>query len=90
MDNNKSIGPFNIPVPLLKILKTHIAPLSSSFINDSFVWGTFPNKLKLAKVTPVFKNGSRQDKDNYRSISVLSIFIVKYLKKPCISALKLS
>ena len=75
MDNNKSTGPFSIPVPLLKIPKTHIAPLLSSLINDSFLFGTrFPNKLKLAKVTPVFKKGSRQDKDNYRPISVLSIF----------------
>ena len=74
MDNNKTTGLFSIPVPLLKILKTHIAPLLSSLINDSFLCGTFPNKLKLAKVTPVFKKGSRQDKDNYRPISVLSIF----------------
>ena len=36
--------------------------------------GIFPYKLKLAKVTPVFKRGSRQDNDNYRPISVLSIF----------------
>jgi len=43
-------------------------------INDSFLCGTFPNKLKLAKVTRFFKKGSRQDKDNYRPISVLSIF----------------
>ena len=28
----------------------------------------------MAKVTPVFKKGSRQDKDNYRPISVLPIF----------------
>ena len=28
----------------------------------------------MAKVTPVFKKGSRQDKDYYRPISVLSIF----------------
>ena len=27
MDNNKSIGPCSIPVPLLKILKTHISHL---------------------------------------------------------------
>ena len=74
MDNNKSIGPYSIPVPLLKILKTHISPLISSLINDSFLCGIFPRKLKLAKVTPVFKKGFRQDKDNYRPISVLSIF----------------
>ena len=74
MDNNKSIGPYSIPFPLLKILKTHISPLISALINDSFLCGIFPSKPKLAKVTPVFKKGSRQDKDNYRPISVLSIF----------------
>ena len=72
MDNNKSIGPYSIPVPLLRILKTHISPLISSLINDPFLCCIFPSKL--AKVTPVFKKGSRQDKDNYRPISVLSIF----------------
>ena len=54
-------------------LKTHISPLISSLINDSFLCGIFPSKLKLAKVTPLFKKGSRQDKDNNRAISVLSI-----------------
>ena len=64
----------NISVPLLKILKTHISPLISSLINDSFLCGIFPSKLKWANVIPVFKKGSRQDKDNYRLISVLSTF----------------
>ena len=54
-------------------LKTHISPLISSLINDSFLCGIFPSKLNLAKVTPLFMKGSRQDKDNNRAISVLSI-----------------
>ena len=74
LDNNKSIGPFSIQVPLLKILKTRIAPLLSSLVNDSFLRGIFPNKLNLAKVIPAFKKGSRRDKDNYRPISVPSVF----------------
>ena len=43
-------------------------------VNESLLCGIFPEKLKLAKVTPVFKKGSTQDKDNYRPISVLSVF----------------
>ena len=62
MDNNKSIHRYSIPFPLLKILRL-ISPLTciSSLINDSFLCGIFLSKLKLAKVTPVFKKGSRQD-----------------------------
>ena len=61
MDNNKSTGPYSIPVPLLKILKTHISPVISSLINDSFLCGIFPSELKLAKVTPVFRKGHNSD-----------------------------
>ena len=36
--------------------------------------GVFPSKLKIAKVTPIFKNGCRYTAPNYRPISVLSPF----------------
>ena len=31
----------------------------------------FPDRLKLADVSPVFKNGDRNDKLNYRPVSIL-------------------
>ena len=34
----------------------------------------FPKKLKTAKVTPIFKSGSKEKTNNYRPISVLSPF----------------
>ena len=43
-------------------------------INESFVRGIFPDKLKIAKVIPVFKKGLTTKKSNYRPISLLSIF----------------
>ena len=74
MDSAKSIGQYNIPLPLLNILKVHIAPILSCLVNESLLCGIFPKKIKLAKVTPVFKKGSTQNRDNYRPISVLSVF----------------
>ena len=51
-----------------------------------FFCGIFPSKLKLAKVTPVFKKGSGQDNDNYWPISVLSMFS-KILEKAMLKRL---
>ena len=43
------------------------------FINQSLSTGIFPNKLKIAKVTPTFKKDSKKLIQNYRSISVLPV-----------------
>ena len=42
-----------------------------NLINKSFSYGLFPKCLKDARVSPLFKSGSKINKDNYRSISVL-------------------
>ena len=42
--------------------------------NNSILQGTFPGKLKLAKVVPVYKSDDATDPNNYRPISLLSIF----------------
>ena len=67
-------GPNSIPVKLLKILDPHISVQLSQIINDSFQNGTFPEKLKIAKVIPIFKKGDASKNSNYRPISLLSIF----------------
>ena len=42
--------------------------------NLSFLNGIFPDSLKIAKVTPVYKAGDSSDLGNYRPISVLPCF----------------
>ena len=74
LKNSKSSGPNSIPIKLMKILDPHISIDLSSLINESFETGIFPNKLKIAKVIPVFKKGLITKKSNYRPISLLSIF----------------
>jgi hypothetical protein len=41
-------------------------------INESFAHGIFPESLKVAKVTPIFKSGPKEHCTNYRPISLLS------------------
>ena len=36
--------------------------------------GTFPDSLKIAKVTPIFKSGAKDNVSNYRPISILPVF----------------
>ena len=40
----------------------------------SFVTGVYPELLKIVKVIPIHKGGSTHDVNNYRLISLLSIF----------------
>ena len=74
MDASKSSSPYGVPVTILKTIRDYISEPLAFLVNDSFASGNFPEKLTLARITPVFKKGSRFDKDNYRPISVLSNF----------------
>ena len=49
------------------------APLKHIF-DLSFENGIFPDSLKIAKVTPVYKSGDNSSLSNYRPISVLPCF----------------
>ena len=60
-----------ISVSIFKSCSAKILEPLVKIINDSFVSGVFPDQLKIARVTPIFKNGSRTDPYNYRPISSL-------------------
>ena len=49
-------------------------------INKSFHQGVFPNELKIARVTPIYKEGQKSEVNNYRPISLLSCFSKIYEK----------
>ena len=60
-------------VRLQKLINVIMTPLLH-ICNLSFAYGVFPNKMKTAKVFPVFKKGNRLDMQNYRPISILPQF----------------
>ena len=74
LDGNKSSGPSSIPVKLLKIALPMIINPLCKLINHSFTTGIFPDAVKISKVIHIHKGGSMQDVNNYRPISLLSIF----------------
>ena len=70
----KAVGPYSIPISLLKILSSHTTKPLCTITNDSFSSGGFPDRLKLAKVIPLHKKGATDFPSNYRPTSLLSIF----------------
>ena len=54
-----------------KIIPEIKAPLTI-IINQTLKTGIFPDKLKIAKVLPLFKKGDKTVFTNYRPISLLS------------------
>ena len=71
---NKSTGPQSIPIKLLKLIPDLILVPQCKIINHSFQIGVFPDALKLGEVIPIHKGGSTEELNNYRPISLLSIF----------------
>ena len=71
IDVSKATGLDKIPIRFLKIATEVVAPSLTGIFNQSLVTGIFPSDWKMAKVSPIFKNGSKSDLNNYRPISVI-------------------
>ena len=74
LKSSKATGPYSIPMTILKLLKTFISKPLECIFNCSLLTGVVPNKFKIASVIPIFKKASHMIVNNYRPISLLSIF----------------
>ena len=81
LKNGKANGMSMIPNKILKSAKDIISESLTDIFNASLESNTFPDDLKVAKVTPIFGNGERNDLQNYRPISVLCT-VARVLEKP--------
>ena len=61
----------SIPNKILKKSVCIISPVLKDIINQAFDSGLFPDKLKLAQITPIPKNGNGKDVMDFRPISIL-------------------
>ena len=72
--NKDSAGIDGMSTKFLKRISEEIAQPLSYIINQSLFSGIFPDRLKIAKVIPLYKNNdeSEQNFQNYRPISLLT------------------
>ena len=74
LNSSKAVGPFSIPIYLLKLLKTYFTTPLETIFNLSFNSGCVPDHFKIANVIPIHKKDSVTCLNNYRPISLISIF----------------
>lgn len=70
---NTSSGLDGINTKCIRCVKDTIVDELAKCINQCLEKGVFPNSLKIAKVSPIYKSGSKLDPGNYRPISVLPV-----------------
>ena len=87
MKNSFSEGVDNISIlPLKESIDLLAAPLAY-ICNSSFSEGKFPDKLKIAKILPVYKSDDKSSFTNYRPISILPCFFQSFREALSLQAL---
>ena len=73
LDPQKSVsGPF--PSKVVRMVADIISLPIAQCINSAIKFSKFPQSLKLADISPIFKKGDKFLKENYRPISILPSF----------------
>ena len=72
LKTSNSSGPDEITSSFVKISAPILLPALDKIFNLSLSSGTYPHKLKVAKVIPIHKKGDQTSVNNYRPISILN------------------
>ena len=80
MDTKKAVPQDDIPVKILKLNNDIFSQYLSQIFNESIEAANFPNELKYADITQVYKKNNRHEKENYRPVSIISV-ISKILER---------
>ena len=74
LPSNKASISNDIPITIIKSFVHCYCEKLTSIFNDCLEESKFPNLMKIAEITPVFKKLDNTSKDNYRPVSTLSNF----------------
>lgn len=93
MKKSTSAGPDNITYTDIRKIYPTIKPYLLKEINYCLKNGKFPKLCKIAKVIPIYKKGESTKPENYRPISITSIFskiIEKVIKQKLVNFFNIS
>ena len=74
LPSNKASISNDIPVSVMKQFANCYCEKLTNILNDCLKENGFPNLMKVAEISPVFKKLDNTSKDDYRPISMLSNF----------------
>ena len=74
LPSNKASISNDIPISVMKQFVNCYCEKLTNILNDYLKENRFPNLIKVAETSPVFKKLDNTSKDNYRPISTLSNF----------------
>ena len=69
-----SPGYDDVNIKVIKECNEEISPVLQLIVNKCFREGSFPKKLQIAKIIPIYKKGDKSNHVNYRPVSILSSF----------------
>ena len=72
LDASKASQDTDVPTKILKLNANTFADFLHAGFNEFGKKSEFPSVLKQANITPVYKKGERESKNNYRPVSILS------------------
>ena len=59
LNSSKAVGPFSIPINILKLTKDIISKPLEIIFNSSLLNGIVPDSFKIARIIPIHKKGQR-------------------------------
>ena len=74
LKSKNSSGYDGISTKVLKLCRNQISRTFTYICNKSIIMGVFPDRLKCATVTPLYRKGDVSKMDNYRPTSLLPVF----------------
>ena len=78
LKTSKATGFDELPPKVIKMCSTELTPMLTDLINTSIDNKQFPDEMKKAEISPIYKKENDMLKDNYRPVSILTIFSKVY------------